>query len=72
MSDAVRFWRRGVWVSLAALLLALLSLAPYSVSYTHLDVYKRQNHAWPHSMERLDRIIDRGVGNFWERKGKLA
>ncbi len=30
------------------------------------------NHAWPHSMERLDRIIDRGVGNFWESKGKLA
>jgi len=30
------------------------------------------NHAWPHSMERLDRIIDRGVRNFSDNKGKLA
>lgn len=30
------------------------------------------NHAWPHSMERLDRIIDRGIRNFWDSKGKLA
>ena len=30
------------------------------------------NHAWPHSMERLDQIIDRCITNFWESKGRLA
>ncbi|MBL8393518.1 MAG: TIGR03087 family PEP-CTERM/XrtA system glycosyltransferase [Candidatus Accumulibacter sp.] len=30
------------------------------------------NHAWPHSMARLDRIIDRCIGNFWQSKGRLA
>jgi len=42
VSDAVRFWRRGVWVSLAALLLALLSLAPYFTSSTEMV---RMRHA---------------------------
>ncbi len=30
------------------------------------------NHAWPHSMERLDQIIDRCIRKFRENKGKLA
>ena len=30
------------------------------------------NHAWPHSMERLDQIIDRCITNFWESKGRPA
>jgi sugar transferase (PEP-CTERM/EpsH1 system associated) len=30
------------------------------------------NHAWPHSMARLDEIIDRCVRNFSQSKGKLA
>jgi len=30
------------------------------------------HHAWPHSMERLDRIIDRCIKNFSESKGKHA
>lgn len=30
------------------------------------------NHAWPHSMERLDRIIDRCIKNFSQSKGKIA
>lgn len=28
------------------------------------------HHAWPHSMERLDRIIERCIKNFSESKGK--
>jgi glycosyltransferase involved in cell wall biosynthesis len=30
------------------------------------------NHAWPHSMARLDRIIDRCIKNFSQSKGKIA
>lgn len=30
------------------------------------------NHAWPHSMARLDEIIDRCIRNFSQSKGKLA
>lgn len=30
------------------------------------------NHAWPHSMERLDQIIDRCIANYSEQKGKQA
>jgi len=30
------------------------------------------NHAWPHSMARLDRIIDRCITNFREGKGTIA
>lgn len=30
------------------------------------------NHAWPHSMERLDQIIDRCIANYSEHKGKQA
>ncbi|MQM29099.1 MAG: transglutaminase [Candidatus Accumulibacter phosphatis] len=42
MADAVRFWRRGIWLSLIALLLAALSLAPYLRSSTELV---RMRHA---------------------------
>lgn len=30
------------------------------------------HHAWPHSMERLDRIIERCIKNFSESKGRHA
>lgn len=36
MSEAVRFWRRGVWISLLVLVGALLSLAPYLSSSTEM------------------------------------
>ncbi|ACV34755.1 transglutaminase-like domain-containing protein [Accumulibacter sp.] len=36
MSAAVRFWRRGVWISLLVLVGALLSLAPYLSSSTEM------------------------------------
>lgn len=42
MADALRFWRRGVWLSLLSLLLAALSLAPYFRSSTELV---RMRHA---------------------------
>lgn len=40
--NAVRFWRRGFWLSLVVLLLAMLSLAPYLTSSTELV---RMRHA---------------------------
>jgi len=55
---------------------AILRILDDPVERQRLAVAGRQrmlsNHAWPHSMERLDRIIDRGVRNFWDNKGKLA
>jgi len=42
VADRVRFWRRGIWLSLIVLLLAALSLAPYLRSSTEVV---RMRHA---------------------------
>lgn len=56
VSDTVRFWRRAIWLSLLAMLLAMLSLAPYFTSSTELV---RLRHAL-----LLSETGDRGDAGF--------
>lgn len=54
MADGVRFWRRGIWLSVTAMALAMLSLAPYFTSSTELV---RMRHALVLG-DRLDEAVD--------------
>ena len=55
---------------------AILGILDNPAERHRLAVAGRQrmlsNHAWPHSMERLDRIINRCIRNFSQSKGKVA